>query len=308
MYPLIIADINPSDTAKVLIDNMAGQIMESPETVLQALGQKALDFGVKLLAAILIYIIGAWLIKKARAGLRKLMVRRKLEASLSSFIMSMTTISLYVILIILAVSALGVNTTSLAALLAAGGVAIGAALSGTMQNFAGGLMLMIFKPFKAGDFISVQGYSGTVSDVSIFSTRIITTDNREVTIPNGALSTSNIDNFSAKPIRRIEWQINVAYGTDADYFSTAVRDILSKEGRIIDSSVPGAADPFVALSSMNDSNISFIIRVWVYSKDYWDVYFDVHKSLYSELPSRGFSFAYPHMDVVISEQRNNPSL
>ena len=305
---MIITDINPSDTVKVLVENMAGQIMESPETVLQSLGQKALDFGIKLVAAFCIYIIGAWLIKKARIALKRLMVKRKLEASLSSFLMSMATISLYVILVILAVSALGINTTSLAALLAAGGVAIGAALSGTMQNFAGGLMLMIFKPFKAGDFINVQGYSGTVSDVNIFSTRIITTDNREITIPNGSLSSSNIDNYSAKPIRRVEWQVNVEYGSDAEAFEAAVLDILSSEGRIIGSSVPGAADPFVALSSMNDSNITFTIRVWVNSKDYWDVYFDGMKALYTELPSRGFSFAYPHVDVVLSENKNSASL
>ncbi|MDO5442564.1 MAG: mechanosensitive ion channel [Bacteroidia bacterium] len=308
MFQLISMDITPSDTLFVLAESMAGQLVDNPASVMQTLGQKVLDFGVKVIAALLIYIIGAWLIKKVRGTLRNVMARRKLEASLSSFIMSLTTITLYIVLIILAISALGVNTTSLAALLAAGGVAIGAALSGTMQNFAGGLMLMIFKPFKAGDFISAQGYSGTVSDVSIFSTRIITTDNREITIPNGALSNSNIDNYSAKPIRRIEWKISVEYGSDADAFDAAVKDILSGETRIIDSSVPGAADPFVALSSLNDSNISFVIRVWVNSQDYWNVYFDGLESLYSELTSRGFSFAYPHMDVVISEQKNKASL
>lgn len=300
---MIIADINPSDTLKVLAESMAGQIKESPESVLQTLGQKALDFGIKLVAAFCIYILGAWLIKKARAALRKLMVRRHLEASLSSFILSVTTITLYAVLIVLAISALGLNTTSLAALLAAGGVAIGAALSGSMQNFAGGLILMIFKPFKSGDFISAQGYSGTVQDVNIFSTRIITPDNREITIPNGALSNGNIDNYSTNPIRRLEWQVNVEYGSDAEAFTEAAKDILSNDTRIIDSSVPGAADPFVALSSMNDSNITFIIRVWVRTTDYWDVYFDGQKALYTELPRRGFVFVFPHMDVVITEQR-----
>ena len=153
-----------------------------------------------------------------------------------------------------------------------------------------------------GDFISVLGYSGTVSDVNIVSTRIITTDNREITIPNGTLSTSNIDNYSARPLRRVEWQIGVEYGSDAEAFISTALEILSRDGRILDSSVPGAADPFVALSSLNDHDIIFTVRVWTKGEDYWGVYFDDLKALYTELPQRGFSFAYPHMDVTISNE------
>lgn len=291
------------DSLTAFTDNISGQLAENPGTVLQTLGQKAIEFGIKVVAAFFIYIIGAWCIKKIRIALRGVMSKRKLEASLASFLLSLTTITLYAILIILAISALGVNTTSLAALLAAGGVAIGAALSGTVQNFTGGLMLMIFKPFKAGDFINVQNYSGTVSEVNIISTKIITPDNREVIIPNGTLSNSNIDNYTSKPLRRVDWQIGVEYGSDASLFIETAKEILSKDARILDSSVPGAADPFVALSNLGDHNISFTVRAWVRSQDYWGVYFDNLKAMYAELPERGFNFAYPHMDVTISDER-----
>ena len=162
-----------TDTLTTMTENISDSLSRSPGAVLQTLGEKAIEFGVKVLAALCIYFIGAWCIKKIRIAMRGVMARRKLEASLASFLLSLTTITLYAVLIILAISALGINTTSLAALLAAGGVAIGAALSGAVQNFTGGLMLMLFKPFKAGDFISVQDYSGTVSEVNIISTKII---------------------------------------------------------------------------------------------------------------------------------------
>lgn len=304
MFTILDTQTIVSDADSIMVETgkASDQLWEDPGAVIQTLGEKFLEFGLKVVAAFFIYIIGAWMIKKVRRGMREVMARRKLEASLASFLLSLVTITLYAILIILAISALGVNTTSLAALLAAGGVAIGAALSGTVQNFTGGLMLMIFKPFKAGDFISVLGYSGTVSDVNIVSTRIITTDNREITIPNGTLSTSNIDNYSARPLRRVEWQIGVEYGSDAEAFISTALEILNRDGRILDSSVPGAADPFVALSSLNDHNVIFTVRVWTKGEDYWGVYFDDLKALYTELPQRGFSFAYPHMDVTISNE------
>ena len=297
--------VSSADSIMLVTGNMAQQFKDDPGTVIQTLGEKFLEFGLKVVAAFLIYIIGAWCIKKIRLALRGVMTRRKLEASLASFLMSLVTITLYIILIILAISALGVNTTSLAALLAAGGVAIGAALSGTVQNFTGGLMLMIFKPFKAGDFINVQGFSGTVSEVTIVNTKIITIDNREITIPNGTLSNSNIDNYSAKPLRRVDWQIGVEYGSDADGFIALVKDILSRDSRILNAGTPGAADPFIALSQLNDHNILFTIRVWVKKEDYWGVYFDNLKGMYTELPQKGFSFAYPHMDVTISDERKD---
>ncbi len=298
------APINVADSLKVVQEAVVEQIKEDPSAFLQSLGEKGLQFGLKLLAAIALYIVGAWIIKRIRKVLRRVFDRRNVEGSLASFVISLATISLYVLLIVIAVSTLGVNTTSIAALLAAGGMAIGMALSGTVQNFAGGIILMIFKPFKAGDFITAQGYSGTVLDMSIVSTKIRTNDNRIVVVPNGALSGGNIDNYSAMPLRRVDWTISVEYGSDANKFIAEALDILSAESRILDSSTEGAADPFIGLNTLNSNDISFVVRVWVNTADYWGVYFDGLNMLYTELPKRGFGFAYPHMDVKILDKQN----
>jgi small conductance mechanosensitive channel len=183
--------------------------------------------------------------------------------------------------------------------LAAGGMAIGMALSGTISNFAGGIMILAFKPFKVGDFINAQGYSGTVQSVSIVNTKILTTDNRLIILPNGALSNGNIDNYSAMPLRRVDIEVNVEYGTDADLCMELLRTIIKSDERIIDSTTPGAQDPFIALMSMNESNISFITRSWVNAPDYWPVKFDLNKKIYELLPQKGIQFAYPQLNVTI---------
>lgn len=160
-------------------------------------------------------------------------------------------------------------------------------------------MILAFKPFKVGDFINAQGYSGTVQSVSIVNTKILTTDNRLIILPNGALSNGNIDNYTAMPLRRLDLEVNVEYGTDADQCIELLNKIVSEEPRIIDSTVPGAKDPFIALMSMNDSNISFVVRAWLNADDYWAVKFDLNKKIYTILPQKGIQFAYPQLNVNI---------
>lgn len=293
--------INVNDSIKAVTSNLISQVKENPNTLLQDLLQSAIDFGLKLLAAIAIYIVGAWLIKRVKIWMGKIFAKRKTEATLSTFINSLVSITLTVLLIIVTIGALGVNTTSLAALLAAGGMAIGMALSGTVSNFAGGLMILVFKPFKAGDFISAQGYSGTVKEVSIVNTKMITPDNREIIIPNGALSNGNIDNYSAKPIRRLDFELNMAYGTDADKCIAAILKILQADARVLDAKTKGASDPMSAVSSLNDSTVTFLARVWVKAADYWPLKFDLNKELFTQLPKQGFTFEYPHMNVTLSK-------
>ena len=288
-----------NDSIKAVTYGALEQLKDNPQEFMRELLQTAVDFGLKVLAAIIIYSVGAWIIRRVKKGLARLFERRKTEGTLASFITSFVSITLTIILIIITIGTLGINTTSIAALLAAGGMAIGMALSGTISNFAGGIMLLAFKPFKAGDFISAQGYSGRVKDVTIVNTKILTIDNRLVILPNGALFNGNIDNYSAMQLRRIDMTINLAYGTDADRCIKAIMGVLKAEERILDSKTPGVADPFVALSSLNDSDITFTIRAWVNSTDYWDVRFLLNKTLYTRLPQMGFSFAYPHMDVTI---------
>ncbi len=292
--------IKVNDSIKAVTDDLINQVKEDPDTFLHDLMQSAIDFGLKLLAAIVIYIVGAWLIRRIKKWLGKLFIRRNTEPTLSSFITSLVSITLTVLLIVITIGTLGINTTSLAALLAAGGMAIGMALSGAVSNFAGGLMILVFKPFKAGDFINAQGYSGTVREVSIVNTKIVTPDNRVIIIPNGALSNGNIDNYSTQNIRRLDIELNMAYDTDADKCIAAILAILNSDPRVLDAGTEGASDPISVISSMNDSTVTFLARVWVNSDDFWPVKFDLNKILFTELPKQGFTFEYPHMNISIN--------
>lgn len=296
--PSSIASMN--DSIKAVTDTILEQVRNNPNAFLHSLLQDTIDFGIKLLAALAIYAIGIWIIRRIKGGLTRMFVRRNTEGTLSTFITSLVSISLTVLLIVISISTLGINTTSLAAMLAAGGMAIGMALSGTVSNFAGGIMLLIFKPFKAGDFINAQGYSGTVREVTIVNTKIVTTDNRIIVIPNGTLSNGNIDNYSTMPLRRADFEINVAYGTDADQCIKAILDIVARDSRILSSRDEDASDPFVALSALNESNITFVVRLWVRSSDYWNVKFDMNKAFYTLLPEAGIQFDYPYMNVKIT--------
>ena len=272
-----------------------------PNVLLQTLGQQALHFGLKVLAALAIYIIGAWLIKKITRMVAKGLEKKASDAALASFVKSLVSITLWVLLIILTVGALGVNTTSLAALLAAGGMAIGMALSGTVQNFAGGIMLLVFKPFKAGDFIEAQGFTGTVSEINITSTKLVTLDNRVVFIPNGALSSGNINNFSVKDLRHVDINVGVAYGTDIEKAKATVLDIIKSNPKTLNAGTPDAADPFVALLELGESTITLVTRTWVKAEDYWDVYFWINENLYTRLPETGIKFSYPQVTVNINK-------
>ena len=311
----------PPDSVKQATADIIRQIQTDPSTFWNELMRSAIDFGLRVLVALIIYVIGIYLIRWVKKLLDKAYAKRKTEKTLASFITSFVSISLTILLIVITVSTLGVDTTSLAALLAAGGMAIGMALSGTVQNFAGGIMLLAFKPFKAGDFIEAQGFSGSVVEVNITSTKILTTDNCVVVLPNGALSNGTIKNYTGRPLRRVEWLVSVGYGTDAEAFKQAVLDMLNANERILKADTNMAKlykeldiskyqlstvgykmkaipEPFVALKELNDSNITFVVRAWVRSTDYWDIYFGMEQLFYTELPKRGFSFAYPHVTVT----------
>ena len=295
---------------------------ENPQDFWQQVGNQLLHFGLKVLAALVLYVVGIWLIGLLKKGMKRMFERKQTEPTLASFISSFVSITLTVLLVVVSVGTLGINTTSLAALLAAGGMAIGMALSGTVQNFAGGLMLLAFKPFKAGDFIEAQGQQGKVIETNITATKILTTDNRVVILPNGALSNGTINNFSGRPLRRVEWLVSVSYGVDAKACKEAILTIVNSDPRILQadtdmdalyeelhitafqlSTVNYRMDaipaPFVALKSLNENDITFVVRAWVRGTDYWDVFFDLQERFYTELPPQGFTFAYPHVDVTM---------
>ena len=295
-----LTEIN--DSIKAHAENAIQQLQTNPQGYFIDLGHQALMFGIKVLVALLIYFIGAWLIRRIKKMQQRRFERRKTDPTVASFVMSATSFGLSLLLIIITIGTLGVDTSSLAALLAAGGMALGMALSGTVQNFAGGIMILVFRPFKVGDWIAAQGFAGTVTSVSIVSTKIKTIDNREVVLPNGALSNGVIDNYSTLPIRRIDMVVSVAYGTDAQQCIDLLLQILKDDSRILTSSTEGASDPFVALKTLNASDISFAVRAFVRNEDFWDVTFQLNKRIYTELPQHGINFAYPHVDVTLQNK------
>ena len=292
--PIIPAD---SLDLKGSAEKFVEKVTTTPaDVLLKELGNDALQFGLKVLAALAIYFIGAWVIKRIKKLLGNIFERRKTDKAIASFTMSLVSISLTILLIILTVGTLGVNTTSLAAILAAGGMAIGMALSGTVQNFAGGIMLLVFKPFKAGDFIEAQGFSGTVSEVNIVSTKLTTTDNRVIVLPNGSLSSGTINNISQNPIRRLEWKIGVEYGSDIDVARKVILEILNKDSRVLHGK-DAPDEPYIRLSALLDSSVEMQARCWVRTDDYWNLLWEVNELIYNELPKNGIDFPFPQLDV-----------
>lgn len=285
------------DSVKRAASSFAEALATDPSAAMHQLGVDMIHFGLKLLLAVIIYIIGIWLIRLIKRALRKIFDARGTDKTVASFVSSFTSVVLTIVLIVVSISTLGVNTTSLAALLAGGGVALGMALSGTLQNFSGGLLILAFKPFKVGDFIEAQGYAGTVTEMSIVSTKITLPDNRSVTIPHGALANGNINNYSRNPLRRLEWTVNLEYGTDSDACEAKLLEIAKADPRILDASTPGAADPFASVKELGDSAVTFLLRAWVRRDDYWDVFFTVNDAIYKQLPEAGFQFPFPQLDV-----------
>lgn len=202
------------------------------------------------------------------------------------------SILLTILLVVAIIGKLGIETTSFAALLASAGVAIGMALSGNLQNFAGGLIILILRPFKVGDWIETQGESGTVREILIFHTLLTTADNKVIYIPNGALSSGTIVNYSREETRRVEWIVGVEYGEDYDKVESAVRTILAADQRILTTPAP-----FIALHALDASSVNVVIRVWVKTSDYWNVYFDMNKKIYAEFNKAGIGFPFPQLTV-----------
>ena len=251
-------------------------------------------FGIKLVIAILVLILGHWVIKLIKKGLTKAMLRHNADPSLASFVMSLVSVLLTFFLIMAIVGILGVNTSSLVALLASAGLAIGMALSGTLQNFAGGVMIMLFKPFKVGDFIAAQGYEGIVNAIQIFNTIILTPDNKTVILPNGALSTGPVTNFNKEIERRVDWVFSISYGDDYDKAKAVLQKLCDADQRILKE-----PKPIIELIKMTDSSIDLTVRVRVKPENYWAVYFRMNELVYKTFPQEGLHFPFPQMDVHV---------
>ena len=300
-FPLQTVQTDTLDI-QLAIDTLAEKLSTTPVTVLVSeLIDKAVAFGLKVIAALIIYSIGIWVIRRIKRFINRLFTRKNTDAGIASFVESLASIILNIILVIITISIVGIDTTSIAALLAGGGMAIGLALNGTVQNFAGGIMLISFKPFKVGDYIEAQGYEGTVKDISIVSTKLMTTDNRCIIIPNGALSNGTINNYSHNTIRRVEWTIGVEYGVSADECKRLLMELIDKDIRVLRKADGVPADPFVGLSTLADSSVIFTMRAWVKSENYWDVKFEMNEKIYETLPKNGINFPFPQMDVHVHQ-------
>ncbi len=264
------------------------------------LGEKvlswAVSFGGRLLAAIVVFIVFRWIIKRIRRRLKTRMEKKE-NSALIPFTINLVSISLNILMIFVVIWILGIETSSFIALFASAGIAIGMALSGTLQNFAGVVMILIFKPFQIGDFIEAQGEAGTVKAILITNTVILTPDNQTIYIPNGSLSTGIITNYSAQDFRRVDWTFSIAYGDDYQKARSVLEDLITKEGRILNE----PAAPFIALNKMGDSSIDIVVRAWVKTADYWDVYFLMNETVYKTFEEKGLSIPFPQMDVHIKQ-------
>ena len=257
---------------------------------------KGVELGVayapKLLLAILTLVIGLWIIKIIANGIVRLMDKRGVDPSLKPFLKSVLSMLLKVMLIICIASMIGIEMTSFIAILGAAGFAVGMALSGTLQNFAGGVMLLIFKPFKVGDFVEAQGFAGVVSEIQIFNTILKSVDNKTVIIPNAPLSTGPMVNFSTEPQRRVDMVFGISYSDDIDKAKSIIKKLIEADSRILKS-----PESLVAVKELADSSVNFVVRVWVNALDYWGVFFDMQENVKKKFDKENVSIPFPQMDV-----------
>ena len=255
------------------------------------------SFVLKVIAALAIYYVGRWIIRRVLRLMDKVYEKRNVELSLRSFLSGIIKVLLYVVVVLIVIQVLGINTASLVAMLASAGLAIGMALSGTLQNFAGGVMILFLKPYRVGDYIDAQGEEGTVKSIGLFSTEIITVDNRIIYIPNSSISTSVIDNYSFSATRRVDWTVRAEYGSDAEAIRKALIEILSSDSRSLTDPAP-----VVFLTELSDA-VVFSARVWCKNEDYWGLKFDIQERIYKELPQKGIGFAVPKLNVNVKNNQ-----
>jgi small conductance mechanosensitive channel len=303
--PFILLQTPPGPPSKAPSDSVVIQKLTEkvdslstlkPEQAFKVITDDLLKFGLKVLAALAIYFVGAWLIKRLKKFLEKIFEKRATDKSLAGFVGSLVTFVLTVLLIAVIISVLGVDTTSFAALLASLGLAIGMAMSGTLQNFAGGVMILTFKPFKVGDYIDTQGYTGFVNKIEITQTTLITFDNKDIILPNGTLSNGNIRNYSKTDLIRCEWTVAISYGDDFEKASKCIVGLLESKEWIIRKPV-SREDPYVLISELGDNGVILKVRCWMKLADYWNQMYFFYEDLYRELPKAGISFPFPQIQI-----------
>lgn len=266
--------------------------LDKVQNLIQQLTDWGISTGKQIISAIIIFLIGRLLISIVNKLVAKLLARRHVDAGVQTFVKSFVNIMLTILLIVAIISKLGIDTTSFAALLASAGVAIGMALSGNLQNFAGGLIILLLRPFKVGDFIECQGVSGTVKEIQIFHTILTSPDNKVIYVPNGSLSSGTVINYSREATRRVDWTFCVEYGEDYEKVENVINKLIAADERILDTPAP-----FVNLIALANSSVNVVVRVWVKSENYWDVFFQMNKSVYATFNKEGINFPFPQLTI-----------
>ena len=293
----IVADVAETVTDTTAISKVSESlkyITTTPvsEWVPELVRTYLVPLGLKILAAVIVFLLGRWIIKLVKKWMANGLMSRHGDATLHGFLSNLVSVVLYFFLVMAVIGILGINTSSLVALLASAGLAVGMSLGGTLQNFAGGVLIIMFRPFKVGDFIAAQGAEGFVKEIQIFNTHLLTLDNKEVILPNGALATGVMTNFSKQQTRRVDWTFSIAYGDDYDKAKATLARLIDEDGRILKEPAP-----FIELGKLNSSSVDLTVRVWVNSADYWPVFFSMNEKVYKTFAQEGLNIPFPQVDV-----------
>ena len=270
----------------------------TPEGIKQAVTAFAISLAVKIIKVLLIWFVGRWVLKRVSRLLKLILEKHVDNVSVRSFVISLLDMVVMVLLILMIIGVLGIDTSSFIAIFASAGVAIGMALSGTLQNFAGGVMILLFRPFKVGDYIEAQGVAGTVKEIQIFNTVITTPDNKVLLLPNGPVSTGIINNYSREPLRRVDFTFSISYGDDFNKAKEVLLALVAEDKRVLDK----PAAPFVELGALAASSIDLTVRLWCKQEDYWKIKFDLNRKVYETFPKHGLNFPYQTFTVNVTKE------
>lgn len=266
------------------------------EDIFSMLIEWGVEIAAKIAIALAIYFIGRWLIGRFVKVVNKICDKRGVEVSLQRFFNNMIKVVFYICLVLTVVGVLGIDTTSLIAMFASASLAIGMALSGTMQNFAGGVMILLLRPYRIGDYVEAQGQAGTIKEISLFNTVITTVDNKIIYVPNSTISTGIINNYSQAATRRVDWNITISYGDDVEVARRVLMQLMTEDKRVKQDPAP-----VVYLTSLGSDAVNISARAWVDNADYWGVYFELNERIYNELPKHGLHFPFPQLSVHIEK-------
>jgi small conductance mechanosensitive channel len=273
--------------------------MDIPNLMAQMQGLVVVH-GIKIIIALVIFIVGRWIVKAVRNFVKNMLTKKNVDPAVNSFVCSLIYVTLLVFVIIAALAQVGIETTSLIAVLGAASLAIGLALQGSLANFAAGVLLIIFRPFKVGDYVECAGTAGAVDEMQIFTTQLKSPDNKKIIIPNAKLLGDVITNYSAKETRRVDLVVGVSYGDDLQKVEKVLRDVLSKDERVLKDPAPT-----VGVLALADSSVNFVVRPWVKTGDYWSVYFELNKSIKMRLDAEGIAIPFPQRDVHLYQQKDS---